>query len=147
MIVDLTKDSKLTLFKSLVATLGDYLYKLPMSTMNTRFQKLLDKGKTCIPNDSHAQEVLQAVLQGQQNDNPNSSAVLQHLFNDRFSDLPVPIRPDYKELDNSFHKVAFWCCNDVVSDRISSLLNFDDHGKQGFWSDDKGVKVDLKVAL
>jgi len=129
------KDLDLVVYKKLLHNLGEYSEKLPATTTVTLFRQVLENGLKVVPKDEVALEILDYVLSGSV---PKS---IQDLLNLRFEDLPLELRPLYKE-DSSF-KVAFWKNDSVVSDKVVSLIDFGLNIKDKGWCDGKGNIVDL----
>jgi len=129
---------KYTIYKMLVDNLVGYAESFPATGVDNLLDQVLDAGTACIPNDDLAKEILMNVLIS----NFTPPAAVQALLNTRFSDLPPMYRPYYRKKDDNKKKVAFWSSNDIISDRVKSLLLLQGD-KKGYWCDEEGNKVKL----
>lgn len=127
----------LTTYKRLLRVLGDYCTKTPGTGVDRLFNIATDKGKSIMPSDKRALAILSNLL-GKENTFPQ---VVQQLLNMRFSSLPIEVRPLYK--DGRKTRVASWSRGANVSDRVKDLVNWDDGGGKGQWTDIDGKKVSL----
>ena len=122
-------------YKRLLQVLGSFCSDFPM----TGVDKILDaalEGRKILPADKRALMCLDHVL-----NNPSVPAAVQDLQNKRFSDLPVELKPIYK--DGRKIRVAFWVRSEFISDKIRDLLAFDGESGSGHWCDQDGKKVTL----
>jgi len=122
-------------YKLLLQVLGDFCQDFPM----TGVDKILDAalaGRQILPTDKRALGCLGHILS-----NPSVPAAVQDLQNKRFSDLPVELKPVYKD-GRKLH-VAFWVRGNFISDKVRDLLAFDGATGSGHWCDQDGVKVSL----
>ena len=130
----LTEAADLNIFKDIVRTLGDYADRFPATGVEDLLDKLISAGVKCIPKDKMAQDILAYVI----HDGTPPSAI-QKLLNVRFAELPYDLRPLFR--NGRKHRVAMWCVDDNVTDKVQGLLKLD--SKSGFWSDTNGEKVSL----
>lgn len=133
----LEKRGDLRLYKKLLLVLGEYCDRVPATGLSKVLDELLKAGSTkVLPKDQVAVNILWHILE----QNSSSAAKVQDLMNNRFSDLPVCIRPCYMK-DGRKH-VAFWERDGKQYDRIMSLINLESTA-QGHWTDEAGKSVKL----
>jgi hypothetical protein len=133
----LEKRGDLKLYKKLLLVLGEYCDRVPATGLSKVLDELLKAGSTkVLPKDPVAVTILWHILE----QNSSSAAIIQHLMNDRFSDLPVVVRPCYMK-DGRKH-VAFWERDGKCYDRTMSLINLESTA-QGHWSDEHGKAIKL----
>lgn len=123
-------------YKHLLRVLGEYCKKFPASGVDDLLSKAIDKGKSVLPTDKLALAIVCKLLK-----NESVGAAVQALLNTRFSDLPIELRPIYK--DGTRCRVAMWSANDMVSDKVRGLLRFEKDAKSGKWTDIDGESVTL----
>ena len=137
----LEKRGDLKLYKKLLLVLGEYCDRVPATGLSKVLDDLLKAGSAkVLPKDPIAVNILWHCLE----QNSSSAAIVQSLMNNRFSDLPVIVRPCYMK-DGRKH-VAFWERGGKCFDRIMALINLESTGT-GHWTaeDGKVVKlIDLK---
>jgi hypothetical protein len=133
----LEKRGDLKLYKKLLLVLGEYCDRVPATGISKVLDELLKAGSTkVLPKDPAAVHILWHCLE----QNCSAAAIVQHLMNDRFSDLPLHIRPCYMK-DGRKH-VAFWERDGKCYDRVMSLINIESTA-QGHWTDEAGKSVKL----
>jgi len=125
-----------TVYKRLIRAFGDYTKSYPFTGVDVLFKKAVDKGKSVLPKDKRALDILDHLLSAS-----TSSSAVQKVLNTRFSYLPIDVRPLIKvDIRN---EVAFWqTADDRVSDRVNDLINLEGK-KGGGWVNVKGEKVSL----
>ena len=137
---DLSESKELVIYKMLLVTLESYVEKFPGTGISKYLDHFLEAGKGSIPKDSRAQEILLWILTC-----GTCGESVAWICGKRFSDLPVVLRPTYKEDD--IIKVANFGTEEKGYDLIGSLLGWDgDTHKdiKGDWvSCDNGKKVKL----
>jgi len=130
------KEAKnLNVYTNLLDILGDYTDKFPATGVDKFLNTLIDTGIKSIPKDKKVQDILVKVTMGDSN-----PEIVQNLLNLRFADLPVEIKPVYKNSNRK--EVAFWCQDGKVYDKVISLIDTNKKGK-GFWCDVDGKKISL----
>jgi len=126
----------LNTYKKLLRTLGEYTDKFPSTGVDKYFKQALENGKKIMPKNKRALEIIDSVLRG----SDSAPGAVQQFLNIRFADLPIEVRPLYKEGNRKV--VAFWDKGGAVQDKVLGLIAWD--GKSaGFWSDADGKKVTL----
>jgi len=123
-------------YKHLLRVLGDYCKKFVATGVDELLTQAIDKGKSVIPSDKLALSIISDLLK-----NESVGAAVQALLNMRFSDLPIELRPVYK--DGIKCRCAMWTADDVVGDKVRNLLRFDKDAKKGKWTDIDGKPVEL----
>jgi len=132
----LTEAKDLNTYKKLLRTLGEYTDKFPSTGVDKYFKQALENGKKIMPKNKRALEIIDSVLRGSN----SAPGAVQQLLNLRFADLPIEVRPIYKEGNKKI--VAFWDRGGAVQDKVLGLIAWD--GKvTGAWSDADGKKVTL----
>ena len=124
----------LQIYKRLIRVLGEYSDRFPATGVSKLFRKAIQVGLKIVPKNELAQRVLDYVLR-----RDSVSAAVQTFLNTRFSDLPLEVRPVYK--NGRSKEVAFWEVDGKISDKVMSLVNFE--GKQGRWVDIEGNSVEI----
>src|ERR1035437_185729 len=89
MIVDLSKNKKLTIYKSLLTNFWDYFQQFPMTVSNRYLDEIVDLGQKIVPSDDTAQGILIYIMSTYE----KPAACVQHLLNDKFDSLPIEVRP------------------------------------------------------
>lgn len=103
------------------------------------YRKILDGGHKIIPSDERAQIILNYII------GEGSGKNIQGLMNARFVELPVDIRPNFK--NGRRYETAYWTVEDKVYTKIFDLLLFPQERKgKGHWSNEEGEKTTL-IAL
>lgn len=99
------------------------------------YRKILDGGFRIIPKDKRAQEILNYVV------GEGSGKNIQSLMNMRFAELPVDIRPNFR--NGKKYETAYWCIDDKLNTKIFDLLSFPEVKGKGKWADEscKGVSL------
>ena len=128
------ESTEVSLYKQLLDTLSDYCTKFPATGVDSLLDKIIDKGKSVIPSDKVAKQILTTLLK-----DDIKSSVVQTLLNIRFASLPTEIKPRYKNKRKI--EVAFWTCGEAIGDKAVSLLNI--NGGRGRWTDEGGNTVTL----
>lgn len=124
------------LYQKLLKVLGEYSASVPATGVDNLFNAVANQGKKILPSSKKALEILDWVLSGS-----STARVVHKLLNLRFSDLPVECKPITK--NGNKHVVAHWSNNSKISDRIKDLVDWDNTGKIGRWSDIDGEAVSL----
>lgn len=124
------------LYQRLLKTLGEYSVSVPATGVDNLFDVAAAQGKKILPKDKKALEILDYILSG-----PSTARIVHKLLNLRFSDLPVEYKPIMK--DGRKHHVTHWTRDGKISDRIKDLVDWENTGKVGNWTDIDGEKVDL----
>ena len=124
----------LVVYKKLLTILGDFITKFPATGTDNLFDQLANTGKKILPKDKKALEILNYVL-----DKESGPSSIQRLLNMRFEDLPADVKPNIK-ISNRY-EAASWLRNGVVSDKIKDLVDWENTGRAGSWSDSKGNKA------
>ena len=123
-------------YKHLLRVLGDYCKKFPATGVDEMLSQAVDKGKSVLPSDKLGLAIICDILK-----NDSVGAAVQALLNMRFSDLPIELRPIYK--DGTRCRVAMWTADEVVNDKVRGLLRFEKDAKKGAWTDTEGKSVTL----
>lgn len=134
----ISESKDVNVYKHLLRVLGDYCKKFVATGVDELLSKAIDKGKSVIPSDKLGQAIIAKLLE-----NESVGAAVQALLNMRFSDLPIELRPVYKDKEGTQCRVAMWTADDVVGDKVLSLLRFDKDAKNGKWTDKDGESVEL----
>lgn len=125
-----------SVYKKLLTVLTQYSEKFPMTGIDSMLDRVAEKGKSVLPTDKRALEIVDYVL------SLNSfSAAVSALMNTRFSDLPAELKP-LANIDKTC-QLAFWCVDGQPSDRVKDLICFNQETKTGFFCDSNGKKVEL----
>lgn len=124
-----------SLYKKMLNILGNYIDRFPATGCEKLFQVAVEQGVKIIPKDRAALNVLDHIF------DECAPTAIQKLLNIRFSDLPVCVKPLYK--NGRKHLVAFWNRDNVAYDRVKELIDFAGTGKAGSWSNLDGDKVTL----
>jgi len=124
------------LYQRLLKVLGDYSASVPATGIDALFDVASEQGKKILPKDKKALEILDYILS-----NDVTARVVHKLLNLRFSDLPVECRPVMK--DGRKHRIAHWSRDKKISDRIKDLVDWDNTGKAGHWTDIDGEAASL----
>jgi hypothetical protein len=136
--IELLKEAKdLDVYKRILLVFGEYSDNFPSTEAEKYFRDFLKKGIKSMPKDKPALEILALICCDKEDSAP---AKVQKIMSQRFSDLPIGVRPMYQDGRKSY--VAFWSKDGKVYDRVVSLLNYGET-KSGFWSDMSGKKVTL----
>lgn len=130
----------LQVYKQVVATVGEYIDKFPATAIAGVFNSLLAKGITSLPKDEHALNIIAFILSKE----IPIAAKVNELMNFRFSDLPFSVRPVFL-LKPGQQEVAVWQRGGQVYDRVLSLINVEETGESGKWSDASGEPIKLIV--
>ena len=131
------KEAKdVNVYKHLLRVLGEYCKKFPATGVDEMLNSAIDHGKSTVPSDKLGLAILCHILKKE-----SVGAAVQALLNMRFSDLPIEIRPIYK--DGTRCRVAMWTADDVVNDKVRGLLRFEKDAKKGSWTDAEGKSVTL----
>ena len=133
--INLNEAKDLGLYKCLLDKFEEFTDQYPNTGITSIFKKILNAGIGILPKDKLAQKILEYVLSA------NASKAIQDILNLRFSDLPVTVRPVYK--DRNKIVVAFWSKSGKVYDKVFYLLNIDKSKGKGEWTDAEGKKVKL----
>lgn len=124
------------IYQRLLKTLGDYTANVPTTGVDNLFDVASEQGKKILPKDKKAIEVLDYVLSC-----GSVPRIVHKLLNLRFSDLPVECRPIMK--DGRKHRIAHWSRGTKISDRVKDLIDWENTGQTGKWTDIDGEKIDL----
>lgn len=136
----LEESKELVIYKLLLTTFEEYVSKFQGSSLSKYLDYFLEAGKGSIPKDERAQNILLWILTC-----GTCGEAVSWLIGKRFSDLPVMIRPSYKEEDD-IERVANWGTEEKSYDTINSLLGWDgDTHKdiKGTWVNESGKKITL----
>jgi len=131
----LIEAKNLTVYKKLLRVLGEYTDKFSSTGVTRLFNNAKDKGIKIIPKDKRAIDILNHVLSID-----SVPSAVQHFLNLRFSDLPIELKPIYK--NGNRNEVSFWEKDGNIHDKVSTLVSFNDE-KGGAWVDVNGKKVVL----
>lgn len=123
-------------YKLLIKVLGGYSTTFPNTGVSRLFDIAIESGKKILPTDKQALNILCFILS-----NDSEPAAVTKLLNIRFSDLPAEYKPYSKQ--GNRHEVASWERNGIITDRIKDLVDFDDTGSKGKWSNIDGEAVTL----
>ena len=136
----LIESKEMSTYQKLLNVLGDYCGRFPATGMDNLLTAALDNGKKICPNEKLASSIVSMILH-----NDSEPAAISDLQNKRFVDLPVEVRPIYR--DGNKHRVAFWNRGENISDKVRHLIDFEGSGKNGKWCDamGKGVKLITEV--
>ena len=126
----------LDIFKRLLRILAEYSKKIPATGVGRLLDTAVVSGKKIMPKDNVALEILDIVL-----DEEKIPESVQQLLNMRFSSCPVECRPMIK--NGKRHEVAWWNRGTTTSDRVKDLIDWDNVGSAGSWSNIDGEKVIL----
>jgi len=125
-----------SIYQRLLKTLGDYSAAIPATGIDNLFDVASGQGKKILPKDKKALEILDYILSSD-----ITARIVHKLLNLRFSDLPVECRPIAK--DGRKHHVAHWSRGSKISDRVKDLVDWDNVGKVGHWTDIDGEAIIL----
>ena len=132
MLIDASKDKKLTAYKSLLTNFYDYYQEFPMTVSSTYLEDIVKRGKSCIPDDERVQDILLYIMSTYE----KSAACVQHLLNDKFDSLPPTIRPIVvAEKGEGTFITAKWTNDTGEHTSIWAALNTSGSSK-GYWSID-----------
>jgi len=138
----LENEKDLTTYEKLLKAFADYTTAFPATGCDTMFNILLNRKTAVIPKDKDAVKILDYVLGSKE----NAAGIVQQILNMRFCDLPVECKPMYEH--EAEKKVACWKQNDVISDKVVSLLDLGQKGKiEGFVCCYSGEKVKLLATV
>ena len=138
MLIDISKNKKLTIYKSIITNFHDYYTRFPMTVSDKYLELIVYNGLKIVPTDERAQDVLIYILSTY--DKPE--ACVQHLLNDKFDSLPPEIRPvvEVEKGDGKF-ATAKWANDTGEHTSIWSMINLDG-SKKAYWSlNDEKVKL------
>lgn len=124
------------LYQRLLKILGEYSASVPATGVDNLFDTASEQGKKILPKDKKALDILSSIL-----DSGTTARVIHKLLNLRFSDLPVECKPIMK--DGRKHHVAHWSRAAKISDRVKDLIDWDNTGKGGRWTDIDGEAASL----
>ena len=124
----------LTIYKKLLSLFAEFIDRNPATGMGKVYKQFLDAGLKCVPKDKRALEILDLIL------TENAPKSIQELMNTNFTELPVLVRPIYKNGNSKL--TAFWMKGDKLFSKVFDLMNLDGTPK-GVWVDEKGNKVSL----
>lgn len=128
--------SDITVYKKLVLVFSDFVENNPGTGMGKVYRQLLTNGLKLIPKDKEALDILSYILK-----DSSGSKVVQEIMNKTFCDLPITVRPMYK--DSRSKLVAFWNKGGKSYTKVIDLLDLDGIGEKGAWTNEKGDKVEL----
>ncbi len=131
-----TEAKDVNIYKQLLRVLGEYCKRFPATGIDTILNAAIDRGKKVLPSDKLALYILGKALSPE-----SESAAVQALMNWRFSEVPIECRPVYKEGRRT--AVAMWTTDNVISDRVLSLLRTKENQKSGKWTDIHGDPVEI----
>jgi hypothetical protein len=126
----------LDIYKKLLNVLGDYSTNVPATGVDGLFNIAIEQGKKVLPDDKQGLAILDFILT-----NNSTPAAVQKLLNMRFSDLPTDLRPMIKV--GRKHEVAFYTRAAVTSDRVKDLIDWEEAGKKGQWTNLDGETAQL----
>lgn len=132
---NLKEATDISVYSKLLIVLGEYSDKCPMTGISKLLTLALDNGKSILPKDKRALDILKHVL------NKNPLEAVQKLLNCKFSNLPADLKPRFRE--GSDLSIAFWNNGVSVSDTVISLINFDKSSKKSGWCSLDGTSVTL----
>lgn len=115
---DLSKSKRLVVYTLLLKTFQEYCDRFPGSGISKYLDYFLEIGKKIVPSDERAQDILLWVLTC-----GTSGEAVAVLCGKQFTDLPVIIRPSYK--DGDVIKIAHWGTKEKNYNNIFSLLGWD----------------------
>jgi hypothetical protein len=125
----------LDIYKKLVMILSDFVDKYPGTGMGKVYRQVLNAGLKVMPKDEKALDILGYVIKD------GGPKAVQDLMNRTFCELPITIRPVYK--DGNAKRTAFWSKDSKIYDKVRDLLDLNGSGVKGEWSDEKSNKVTL----
>ena len=129
----LNEAKNLDVYKKLIWILAEYVKTTPATGTERLFDAAVEHGVKILPSNKTALNILDCVL------NKNSVAdSIQKLLNMRFSNCKI--KPVTKE---GKHEVAWWTRQDLTSDKVKDLINWEGTGSGGSWTDMNGEKVTL----
>jgi hypothetical protein len=131
----LSENAGLDLYKKLLLTVSDFCDTYPGTGVGKIYNQVLAGGIKIMPKDKKALEIIKHVVS-----NSSGPRAMQDLLNKTFLDLPLNLRPLYK--DKNSKVVAFWLKGDQLCSKVIDLLNLEDQGG-GKWSDEQRKSVDL----
>lgn len=99
------------------------------------YRKILDGGKKIIPTDERAKVILNYVI------GEGSGRNIQSLMNTRLVELPIDIRPNYR--NGTRYETAYWCVDDKIYNKVFDLLSFPERKGKGKWSNEECKSVTL----
>ena len=128
----------LQVYKKLIIVASAYIDQYHGSAFAPVFDSLLKKGIKCLPRDAKALDILEHILTKQ----TTTAAKINELLNLRFSDLPTSVRPVFSAKPGH-QETAGWKRGDRVYDRLMALINVEENGEAGQWTDVSGDPVKL----
>lgn len=134
---NISEAKDLSLYKKLLRLFGGYSDKFPATGVDKMFKSLVSIGMKALPKDKRALDILSNLFDQEK----SIPAVVQMLLNIRFADLPLAVRPIYK--NGRTKEVAFWEVDGKLSDKVITLLDFTGKEPAGSWADAEGKKVEL----
>jgi len=123
-----------SVYKRLLRVLGDYVEDNAGTEYAELLNRACDKGKQIMPKDKNALAILDNVLKGD-----TVPRVIQNLFNFRFTNLPICVKPMFKDRRIV---VASWTRGSNTTDRVKELIDWEGRG-QGKWTDIDRKKITL----
>lgn len=135
--MNLNEAKDLNVYKRITRTLSGYADKFPTTGVNQLAKAAISTGLKIVPKDKKALEILDHIF-------ASGSSIpykVQQFLNMRFSDLPVHLRPIYKEGNKKM--TAFREIDGNLHDKVKSLVDFTGKAKAGKWTDQDGNKVEL----
>ena len=123
------------IYKRLLRVLADYVEDNAGTEYAELLDRAVDKGKQILPKDKHALAILNCVLKGE-----TVPRIIQNLFNFRFSNLPICVKPMFK--NGRRIMVASWTRGVHTTDRVKELIDWEGKG-QGKWTDLDAKKITL----
>lgn len=124
------------IYQKLLKILGDYSSRVPSTGIDKLFGAAAKQGKKILPKDKKALEILDYILSS-----GSTARIIHKLLNLRFSDLPVECKPLMK--DGRKHRVAHWTRDTKITDRVKDLVDWENTGKVGAWTNIDGDKCAL----
>jgi len=132
----LYESTKLDVYKKLLRILGEYSKTVATSNIGKLFLAAADQGMKILPTDKAALNIINCCLVEEE-----VAESIQKILNIRFSNLPIECCPLIKGAPS--HAAARWARGDMVSDQVTSLIDWEATGKSGHWVDADGKKVTL----
>lgn len=127
----------LNVYKKLLRMLGCYSDKYPATGVDKMFKALVTSGAKALPKDQRALDIIAHLV----NADKSVPAIVQEFLNVRFSDLPLCVRPIYK--NGRGKEVAFWEKDGKLYDQVKMLVDFEGKSSSGSWADAQTQKVEL----
>jgi hypothetical protein len=138
--INLDEATNLNVYKQLLVLFSKFIDQYPGTGAGNIYRSIMQNGLKIVPKDKRVLDILEYII------GLGEFKSVQELLSKSFSDLPITIRPVYKEGTRKI--TAFWEVDGVLYNKIIDLINIDGSGGTGKWVNEKGEKIklmDLKI--